>query len=326
MNVSIIIPVYNGAQFIKRAINSVICQSSTSWELIVVDDHSTDATVEIVKQVKLADNRIKLITNNGTGVTFARESGVKIARGKYLFFMDADDTIPPVVIGMMTNAVKKRSDVEIIIGDILDVQASGMSLKHYAFHDIQDGRQLFDWIIDSRMGFLWGKMIKRDLFLSLPVIPYELKFCEDLVQMIQLSYMSHKVQHIGCVSYEYYQNNESVCNNPLIRSELGGRFYNLCKILRDLIKTDIFDSEAIKQLKITFLYYGRLYLWVMGRWGKDSNLLKTSFELYLQDRELINNPFFGLSRYRQTRLTAVFPWMFSVIYIFLLRYKYHRLR
>lgn len=86
---SVVIPLYNKEAYIKRAIDSVLKQSFIDFELIVINDGSTDNSVNIVKLYN--DNRIKLIEQNNKGVSAARNKGISIANGDYIAFLDADD-------------------------------------------------------------------------------------------------------------------------------------------------------------------------------------------------------------------------------------------
>jgi len=90
--VSVIIPAYNAQRFIKRTIMTVLDQTFKDFEIIVVDDASTDRTREIVRDLQSKDKRIKLITlGENTGVAVARTIGCKNARGEYFAFLDSDD-------------------------------------------------------------------------------------------------------------------------------------------------------------------------------------------------------------------------------------------
>ncbi len=89
--VSVIIPTYNRAHLIGRAIQSVLNQTYQDFELIVVDDGSTDNTEEIVKDFQNKDERIKYIYQNNQGASGARNTGIKNAKGKYIAFLDSDD-------------------------------------------------------------------------------------------------------------------------------------------------------------------------------------------------------------------------------------------
>ncbi len=89
--ISIIIPAYNAEKYITETINSVINQTYTDWELIIINDGSIDNTAEIVKQFCANDNRIKYYYQNNSGVSAARNNGLKRANGEYIVFLDSDD-------------------------------------------------------------------------------------------------------------------------------------------------------------------------------------------------------------------------------------------
>ena len=90
---SIIMPVYNGANTVSYAVDSVLSQSYKDFELIVVDDGSTDHTLELLKKYREADSRVRIITQSNQGVSAARNTGIDHAKGKYIGFIDADDLV-----------------------------------------------------------------------------------------------------------------------------------------------------------------------------------------------------------------------------------------
>lgn len=90
--VSIVMPAYNSAEFIKASVLSVLAQSFTDWELIIVDDASTDNTVDVVEQLQQSDSRIKLIRlEQNQGAAIARNTAITAATGRYIAFLDCDD-------------------------------------------------------------------------------------------------------------------------------------------------------------------------------------------------------------------------------------------
>lgn len=91
--VSIVIPVYNVELYLREALDSVINQTLKEIEIIVVNDGSTDNSLEIIKEYEKKDNRIKIINQENQGLSGARNSGLKIAKGEYIYFMDSDDYI-----------------------------------------------------------------------------------------------------------------------------------------------------------------------------------------------------------------------------------------
>ena len=89
--VSCIVPSYNRAHLLKEAIESTLCQTYHDWELVIVDDRSTDNTAEVVADYQKKDPRIRYYLNPDKGVSSARNHGIKMARGNYLAFLDDDD-------------------------------------------------------------------------------------------------------------------------------------------------------------------------------------------------------------------------------------------
>lgn len=96
--VSVIIPVYNTEAYAEQSIRSVINQTFASLEIILIDDGSEDSSLRICKRLKLTDERIQIISQKHQGVSAARNKGIEAAKGKYIFFMDSDDLIHPLLI------------------------------------------------------------------------------------------------------------------------------------------------------------------------------------------------------------------------------------
>ena len=109
--VSIVLPVYNGEKYISFAIDSILSQSYSNWELIIVDDGSKDRSYEICEEYQSKDARIKVFHQPNGGVNSARAKGVDIATGLYLTFLDADDTFTQDALSIMTESFSETIDV-----------------------------------------------------------------------------------------------------------------------------------------------------------------------------------------------------------------------
>lgn len=107
--VSVVIPAYNAENFLTETIDSVKKQTYSSWEIIVVNDGSTDATPELVR--KETDARIRLIEQKNAGVSVARNNGLKEAKGEYVVFLDADDLMTPMFIEVRVNFLNQKVDL-----------------------------------------------------------------------------------------------------------------------------------------------------------------------------------------------------------------------
>ena len=109
MLVSIILPVYNAENYIDMAVQNVLNQTYTNWELILVDNCSTDSTVEKCKAWAEKDNRIITIFHaKNMGIGQSRTDGIDIAHGEYIGFIDADDYIHPQMFEIMVMVAKKK--------------------------------------------------------------------------------------------------------------------------------------------------------------------------------------------------------------------------
>lgn len=119
--VSIVTPMFNSAKYIRDAVNSVINQEYRFWEMIIIDDGSTDDSTEIVREFALKDKRIKLVMQDkNQGVVAARNRGISEAKGRYLAFLDSDDMWHPQKLSTQLEFMNKEdiafcfSDYEIV--------------------------------------------------------------------------------------------------------------------------------------------------------------------------------------------------------------------
>ncbi|MBI6117335.1 glycosyltransferase family 2 protein [Salegentibacter maritimus] len=108
--ISIIIPTYNREQRISKAVQSVFDQSATNWELIIVDDGSTDKTKKAIKKY-LLDERVQYFFQENSGVSAARNKGVELSKGDYLIFLDSDDYFLPGLIARLNEIRYNRYDL-----------------------------------------------------------------------------------------------------------------------------------------------------------------------------------------------------------------------
>lgn len=117
--VSIVLPAFNAENFIVRTINSVLEQSYTNWELIIVNDGSSDGTVNQIKNI--ADDRVLLINQTNQGVSAARNTGLQHMRGELFCFLDADDLLPTSSLELRVCEFASHDDLDILISHLEEV-------------------------------------------------------------------------------------------------------------------------------------------------------------------------------------------------------------
>ncbi|MFK8046618.1 MAG: glycosyltransferase family 2 protein, partial [Crocinitomicaceae bacterium] len=137
---SIITPSYNKAQYISSMIESVLDQTETNWELIVIDDGSTDGTKEILKQFEHTDKRFNFkYHSENKGANYCRNLGVALASGTYTIFVDADDLIASFCLNQRKQAIKTKTEADIWIFN--------MAVFNYKIGDLPSSK---NWIVSDR--------------------------------------------------------------------------------------------------------------------------------------------------------------------------------
>lgn len=128
--ISIIVPVYNSEKYIEKCIKSLVNQSLNNIEIILIDDGSSDSSLNICKREAKYDNRIRVITQKNLGVSEARNKGIGIARGKYIMFCDSDDFVESNWCEEHYNIIKNNENSLIISGySIINLRNNKINIK-----------------------------------------------------------------------------------------------------------------------------------------------------------------------------------------------------
>lgn len=114
-SVSIVLPVYNGEKYLAEAVDSVIGQAYYDWELIIVDDGSTDSSGAIADKYLMADSRVRVIHAHNGGLSVARNRGIEAAHAPWIYFLDADDAMHPQALESLVKAVEISGDVDLVV-------------------------------------------------------------------------------------------------------------------------------------------------------------------------------------------------------------------
>lgn len=167
--VSVVVPVYNVAEYLKRGLDSVLSQSFQDFELILVDDGSTDGSGKICDEVAAADSRIRVFHKENGGVSSARNLGLEHASGEWVYFMDPDDELLPD--GLSTLVAGISDAVDVVMGGYEEIRLDGTLLRSTnasSEHEILDRskslRPLFaPYSNDSGyVGHIWLRLFRME--------------------------------------------------------------------------------------------------------------------------------------------------------------------
>lgn len=209
--VSIIVPVYNGEQYISRCINSISNQDYDNLQIIVVDDGSTDNTLAVLQ--KIHDDRIQIFSISNGGVSSARNFGLSKATGDYVMFADADDWLNPNVIDALVSA-EQSCGYDMILGNYSrNTEFSKMKITdRISFKELTKD-EAYRQIINPYgfYGSVWAKVFKMDIIKSNNLLfDKNISVGEDLLFVYQYLNLIKTVGYSDAELYNYCFNNHSV--------------------------------------------------------------------------------------------------------------------
>lgn len=212
---SIIVPVYNVALYIRECIDSIINQTYPDIEIIIVDDGSTDESPEIVDNLARIDDRIKVIHQKNKGLPGARNTGLSIAEGEYVGFIDSDDRIKPNMYEVLIDNIQKH-DADLSVCNFLRFSKSSSVISHryrdnVVTYDNLNSCVFYDMIIDSSCNKLYKLDIIRKnkiFFEDKSIVPQE-----DFYFLIKYFAHINKVSTVSDPLYEYRIRKSSITNS-----------------------------------------------------------------------------------------------------------------
>ena len=248
--ISVIVPVYNTEKYLSRCIDSILTQTFTDLELLLVDDGSTDKSGIICDEYALKDSRVRVFHKENGGVSFARNLGVQEARGSWIAFVDADDWILETYLANFVNNIKK--DTQLIVATTIE--------KKIASSDYI--KQLLLYIVHVGMYFKLysASCLKNHKHLC---VPREINIGEDLLANLSIAQSVESIQYVINVGYCInHENIESVTRSRSFSLEYEERFVDEIKnILGDNAENYpelwILILRCIKTLMLNGVYVPR---------------------------------------------------------------------
>lgn len=206
--ISVVIPVYNTAEYLSRCLDSILSQTFSDFEIVLIDDGSKDASGEICDEYAKNDRRIRVFHKDNQGVSVARNFGLEKAQGEWVIFIDSDDWIDMNMLGRMHDkAVWENSDL--VYGDMNVVYKDHTDVLHIAKYE-SCKEQMLNNFIQSSFSTIVGMLVKRSLYDMNDIrFPVGIGYCEDFYVAVRLMLYSHTISYIPTPYYCYNRQNES---------------------------------------------------------------------------------------------------------------------
>lgn len=243
--ISVLIPVYNVEPYLRRCIDSVLAQDFTDWEMILVDDGSTDGSPQICDEYVKKDARIKVIHKQNEGLPLTRETLLRQAQCEYVMFLDSDDWLLPDAISTLHSHISQGFDI---------VRATNRRVRLDGTFTHEQGR-FYEGIIESREEYI-EKMIRADVQVYLWGALYRRNVlcCDDFHKLIGINVgedwlanilIARRVNRVKCIPDEvccYFINDASIMQTRVCSNDYADHVKN---ILEETLKD---ESEHIQHL------------------------------------------------------------------------------
>lgn len=216
--ISIIVPVYNTSSGVREAVGQILSQQFNDFELILVDDGSSDDSLEVIREIEKADGRVRVFTKENGGPSSARNVGLEHARGDYIQFYDSDDGIANDSLSVVSRAIQKASSDLVVSGWRIDINKDGQVVEGYKTISPDEK------IINSNMQAeilrslgtngvlynLWNKLFRADIIRDNSLrFREDLMLGEDLVFSLKYFSLIEKIDIIPDITYHYQTNSST---------------------------------------------------------------------------------------------------------------------
>ena len=258
--VSIIIPVYNVEKYLERCLSSILNQTFTEFEVLAINDGSTDRSLDILKQMAKNDSRLKVIHQENQGVSSARNKGLSLAKGDYIGFVDADDYIEPTMYEKLYDcAITHQCDV--VVANVFDesLKSRKVSLKFETERVQVPNSCMDDFLKEHFFKFghaVWHKLFQRELIeqYHLRFHPYQEVSSEDMVFNLSVLACARSIYYLNEPLYHYVIHENSLTKSYHAKYNMISR----CKRSVRLVEQHYNTSRRMIPVFIEYLTYTEL--------------------------------------------------------------------
>lgn len=279
--ITVIIPAYNAEKYITACVESVVSQTYANLEIIIINDGSTDLTGNLLDELAMTDQRIKVIHQKNQGVSATRNTALKIARGNLIGFIDADDKISKDMYEFLyNNSLKHNADISHCAFE------HNRANKVVKFHDtgivlVQNNFEAIKELLSGKRvePGVWNKLYRKAILQNV-FFHEDIKINEDLLFNIEAFKNAEIAVFEDVIKYSYQLNPDSASQSPNILENAKDGYEVAKRIKSLLINVELIDA-------VNHFYAGRLL--VNLKLFKSENLFKSSLaKSHRQELRFIN--------------------------------------
>ena len=213
--ISVIIPVHNAEKYIDKAVQSVMEQNYTNWELLLIENGSEDASLDICKKNAEKDSRIQVLKEKNKGAGSARNTGLCSAEGEYIVFIDADDYLPDKSVFQRYMNIAKQIRADIIVSNYVRLWNGKIlpAAGHDSFSVYSPDSEEFrfrGFFSVGTLSYVWGKLYRKSFLAQNRITFSEYPYAEDKLFNMQCYVCGAKYAFIEQIGNVYRKNEDSV--------------------------------------------------------------------------------------------------------------------
>lgn len=285
--ISIIVPVYNVEKYVKQCLESILEQNFSDYEVIVVNDGSTDRSLQICEEIARKDSRIRLFSTENSGVSHARNLGIKEATGKWMMFLDSDDYLVENCLSILEQNIDEQ---------VQEIYGNYMTEKEMSFsgdRGVMNAQDVAEMIKDSvnqnkfppfytlqqsSLLGVWGKLFLAEIVRDKKIyFDEKLKLSEDM--LFHLCYLN-EISHVLLIDTPvfYFRKHDASVTKKFKEEYVGNRLY-------------LFELLEKKQLELPILEISTMLLLNIQiekeTSGKQRRILEEKLKCYWKDNKKI---------------------------------------
>lgn len=252
--VSIIVPVYKVEKYLNNCIRSIVEQTYSNLEVILIDDGSPDGCPQICNEWRQKDTRIKVIHQENVGVSAARNRAIECISGEYILFVDSDDWIANNMVEVLVHGMESSEDVDAVFCGYVEVDEDDNLIRKVMpkHKEIVNRNQGVELIFVEYGTFLWNKLFRAKLIGNNSLFDRELKIGEDELWMVDVLKKSRRILAIDNPLYYYRRRMDGASNDYALSSKRLSEITAQQKTLKSIVD---YRSDTLISLVECRLYY-----------------------------------------------------------------------